>query len=59
MRAWDAESRSGSVLLDDGRQVDFPGWAVQVRRLRPGQRVRLQVEGEQVVALTVSTLPFS
>jgi hypothetical protein len=59
VRSWDPASRAGSVLLDDGRQLDFPGEAVQVRFLRPGQRVSLRTEGDRVVALTVATLPFT
>ena len=59
MRTWDPASRAGTVLLDNGAQLDFPGHAVQVRALRLGQRVRLELAGEQVVALTVATLPFT
>jgi hypothetical protein len=56
---WDAGSRAGRVLLDDGRRMDFPGESVQVRSLRVGQRVRLRVAADHVVALTISTLPFT
>ena len=59
MRSWDAESRAGTLLLDDGRQLDFPGEAVQVRALRLGQRVRLRMDGDRVTALTLATLPFT
>ena len=59
MRTWDPTSRAGTVLLDDGRQLGFPGEAVQVRALRLGQRVRLQLADGQVVAVTVATLPFT
>jgi hypothetical protein len=59
VRTWDPASRAGTVLLDDGRQLDFPGEAVEVRSLRPGQRVRLRLTGEQVAALTIATLPFT
>jgi 2-phospho-L-lactate guanylyltransferase len=59
VRTWDAASRAGTVLLDDGRELDFPGEAVQVRALRLGQRVRLRVDREEVVAVTVATLPFT
>jgi hypothetical protein len=59
VRSWDAASRAGTVLLDDGRELGFPGEAVQVRALRPGQRVRLRLDGGQVVALTIATLPFT
>ena len=59
VRSWDATSRAGTLLLDDGRQLDFPGDAVQVRALRLGQRVRLQLTAGQVTALTIATLPFT
>ena len=41
---WDAESGSGSVLLDDGTPLEFPAAAFArsgLRLLRLGQRVRL------------------
>jgi 2-phospho-L-lactate guanylyltransferase len=57
--SWDAATRAGSVLLDDGSRLDFPGEAVQVRALRLGQRVRLRTSDGTVVALTVATLPFT
>jgi 2-phospho-L-lactate guanylyltransferase len=59
VRTWDPGSRAGTVLLDDGQQLDFPGSAVQVRALRLGQRVQLRVDAEQVTALTIATLPFT
>jgi 2-phospho-L-lactate guanylyltransferase len=58
VRTWDPATRAGTLLLDDGRQLDFPGTAVQVRALRLGQRVRLRVSEGQVVALTINTLPL-
>ena len=45
---YDAESRSGSVLLDDGTPLPFDGAAFDaggLRLLRAGQRVRIEVEG--------------
>jgi hypothetical protein len=59
VRSWDATTRAGTLLLDDGRQLDFPGEAVQVRALRLGQRVRVLVTEGRVVALTLATLPFT
>jgi 2-phospho-L-lactate guanylyltransferase len=59
VRTWDATTRAGTLLLDDGRQLDFPGEAVQVRALRLGQRVRVLVTEGRVVALTLATLPFT
>ncbi|MGA4801913.1 hypothetical protein [Streptomyces lavendulocolor] len=46
---YDPDSRSGSVLLDDGTPVDFPASAFDaggLRLLRPGQRVRIETEGQ-------------
>ncbi|MDX3749939.1 hypothetical protein [Streptomyces sp. AK08-02] len=44
---YDAGTRSGSVLLDDGTPVPFDAPAFDaggLRLLRPGQRVRIEVE---------------
>ncbi|GAB3957304.1 hypothetical protein [Streptomyces sparsus] len=46
---FDAETRSGSVLLDDGTPLPFDTAAFDaggLRLLRPGQRVRIEAEGE-------------
>jgi cold shock CspA family protein len=46
---YDPDSRSGSVLLDDGTPVPFDAAAFDaggLRLLRPGQRVRIEVQGE-------------
>ncbi|WP_019549096.1 hypothetical protein [Streptomyces sulphureus] len=46
---FDDASRTGSVLLDDGTPLDFGAAAFEaggLRLLRPGQRVRVDVEGE-------------
>ncbi|MFE9170106.1 MULTISPECIES: hypothetical protein [Streptomyces] len=46
---YDPESRSGQVLLDDGTPVPFEAPAFDaggLRLLRPGQRVRIETEGE-------------
>jgi hypothetical protein len=58
VRDWDATTRAGCVLTDDGRVLAFPGDAVQCRALRLGQRVTLRLAAEQVVALTIATLPL-
>ncbi|MFH9552350.1 hypothetical protein ACIBAH_10680 [Streptomyces sp. NPDC051445] len=45
---YDPDTRSGQVLLDDGTPVPFDGPAFDaggLRLLRPGQRVRIEVEG--------------
>ncbi|MFI6943573.1 hypothetical protein ACIBI4_30255 [Streptomyces sp. NPDC050418] len=46
---YDPETRNGSVLLDDGTPVTFAAEAFDaggLRLLRPGQRVRIEVEGD-------------
>ncbi|MFF4868684.1 hypothetical protein [Streptomyces sp. NPDC000961] len=44
---YDPETRSGSVLLDDGTPVEFGAEAFEaggLLLLRPGQRVRIETE---------------
>ena len=54
------ETRSGSVLLDDGTPVDFDAPAFDaggLRLLRPGQRVRIETDGEgPALRITLITL---
>jgi len=56
---YDAETRSGSVLLDDGTELAFDSEAFDaggLRMLRFGQRVNLAVDdAERVSAITLST----
>ncbi|WP_399096760.1 hypothetical protein ACGH2B_06220 [Streptomyces sp. BBFR2] len=59
---YDADSRSGSVLLDDGTPVPFDAAAFDaggLRLLRPGQRVRIETTGEgdarRITLLTLQT----
>ncbi len=59
------DTRSGSVLLDDGTELPFDRAAFEaggLRLVRPGQRVRIRVSGagadQQVVFLTLSTFPL-
>jgi len=63
---FDAATRSGTVLLDDGVELPYDGDAFDaagIRLLRLGQRVRIEVAGEagssgrRVVFLTIATLP--
>ncbi|MCK1798799.1 hypothetical protein MTQ01_22795 [Streptomyces sp. XM4193] len=45
---FDAHTRTGSVLLDDGTPVSFDAAAFDaggLLLLRPGQRVRIELEG--------------
>ncbi len=47
--SFDHDSTSGTVLLDDGLEVPFDADALTgtgLRFLRPGQRVRLSVTGD-------------
>jgi 2-phospho-L-lactate/phosphoenolpyruvate guanylyltransferase len=57
------ETRSGSVLLDDGTPVAFDADAFDaggLRLLRPGQRVRIETRGEgpalRITLVTLQTL---
>jgi 2-phospho-L-lactate guanylyltransferase len=60
---YDVQTRCGSVLLDDGTPLPFDAAAFDagdLRLLRPGQRVRIEVAGEgdarRVVFVTLQTL---
>ncbi|MFG3657918.1 hypothetical protein [Streptomyces sp. NPDC047706] len=60
---YDAETRSGQVLLDDGTVVPFDAAAFDaggLRLLRPGQRVRIEVTGPKerpkITLVTLQTL---
>ncbi len=57
---YDQETRTGSVLLDDGTPVEFAAEAFDaggLRLLRPGQRVRIEVEGDgEARRITLVTL---
>ncbi len=60
VRLFDASTRSGTVLLDDGLEVPFEGGALagtEIRLLRLGQRVRVRLtpDGTHVRALTLAT----
>ncbi|MBZ4020157.1 MULTISPECIES: hypothetical protein [Streptomyces] len=59
---YDADSRTGSVLLDDGTPLPFDTAAFDaggLRLLRPGQRVRIDVTGEggdrRITLITLQT----
>lgn len=58
---FDATSRSGTVLLDDGSELAFPAAAFDasgLRLLRVGQRVRVERDSTgQVTLVTLPTLP--
>ncbi|MEU6114834.1 hypothetical protein ABZ840_09935 [Streptomyces sp. NPDC047117] len=59
---YDADSRTGSVLLDDGTPLPFDAAAFDagaLRLLRPGQRVRIDVTGDgenrRITLITLQT----
>ena len=61
--AFDASTREGRVLLDDGVELAFGSSALEGSRLlllRPGQRVRLDLVGDgperSVAAVQILTL---
>jgi cold shock CspA family protein len=61
VKAYDGETRSGSVLLDDGTEMAFGALAFDaggLRMLRLGQRVNIAVDGEWITAITLSTFPL-
>ncbi len=61
VKEYDARSRSGSVLLDDGSELPFDAEAFAaggLRLLRCGQRVNIAVAGGRVTAVTLSTFPL-
>lgn len=58
---FDAATRSGSVVRDDGSVVELRTGAIsaQLRLLRPGQRVRwLHDDSGRIEQLTLITLPL-
>ncbi|MBM7786643.1 hypothetical protein [Tenggerimyces flavus] len=63
VRSFDPQSRSGTVLLDDGVELPYDADAFAtstVRHLRIGQRVQLQTTGEgadlRVTGVSIYTL---
>ena len=56
---YDPQTRSGTLLLDDGAEIAFPAAAFDasgLRLLRPGQRVRLEHdESGQLRRITLPT----
>lgn len=58
---YDAQTRSGTLLLDDGTEIAFPAAAFDasgLRLLRLGQRVRVEHdEGGVIRRITLPTLP--
>ena len=61
MRTYDAQTRSGSVLLDDGTELAFDAAAFDaggLRLLRFGQRVNIAVADERITVITLGTFPL-
>lgn len=61
VKAFDTQTRSGSVLLDDGTELPFDAEAFAaggLRLLRFGQRVNLALDGERISVVTLSTFPL-
>ncbi|MBA9007158.1 hypothetical protein [Thermomonospora cellulosilytica] len=59
--SFDVETRSGTVLLDDGTELGFDAEAFAaggLRLLRFGQRVNLALEDGRVRVVTLSTFPL-
>ena len=58
---FDEDTRTGTVLLDDGTELQFPAAAFDasgLRHLRLGQRIRLDHDAAgSVVKVTLPTLP--
>lgn len=53
---YDDESGSGSVLLNDGREIPFDGTVLDasgLRRLRQGQRVSIEMSASMVTRLWI------
>lgn len=61
VRTFDPRTRTGDVLLDDGRAMPFASGAFDasgLRLLRLGQRVRLRLDAEgRIEFLTIATMP--
>jgi cold shock CspA family protein len=53
---YDNDSGSGSVLLDDGREVPFEGSVLDasgLRHVRPGQRVSIEMSASELTRLWI------
>jgi cold shock CspA family protein len=53
---YDDENGSGSVLLDDGREIPFDGSVMDasgLRLLRPGQRVSIEMSPSALTRLWI------
>jgi len=53
---YDDNNGSGSVLLNDGREIPFDGKVMDasgLRRLRPGQRVSIEMSATELTRLWI------
>jgi cold shock CspA family protein len=56
VHVYDDENGSGSVLLDDGREIPFDGSVMDasgLRLLRPGQRVSIEMSATALTRLWI------
>lgn len=56
VHTYDDTSGSGSVLLNDGREVPFSGEVLDasgLRRLHPGQRVSIEMSANELTRLWI------
>jgi cold shock CspA family protein len=61
VKEYDRETRTGSVLLDDGSEIAFDQAAFDaggLRLLRLGQRVNLAMGDGRITVVTLSTFPL-
>jgi cold shock CspA family protein len=61
VKDYDRDTRTGSVLFDDGSELPFDAAAFDaggLRLLRLGQRVNIAVDGERIAVITLSTFPL-
>jgi cold shock CspA family protein len=61
VHTFETDTGNGSVIGDDGVVLPFTvdAWLTgRLRTLRPGQRVRMVVDGEVVTTLTLATFPL-
>ena len=53
--SWDAATRSGHVLTDEGMPLDYPAAALaeHIRHLRVGQRVFVETTDDVVTSIAI------
>ena len=61
VKDYDRDTRTGSVLFDDGSELAFDAAAFDaggLRLLRLGQRVNIAVDGDRIAVITLATFPL-